>query len=125
MIDVSSLRSLFQGIKPRFSTCTRSFANRFPQGPTFSADAVFGHDGFLLGTEATYNVSTGAITKYAAGCGFSAPEYAVTLLAGESFTRYSASYYHRVSRDVEAGGQAIFDTHRSSDGVKIEVGTKA
>jgi len=103
---------------------TRAALNVF-KGPTFTADAVFGHDGFLLGTEATYNVSTGQITKYAAGVGFSAPEYAVTLLAGESFTRYSASYYHRVSRDVEAGGHAIYDTHRSTDGVKIEVGTKA
>lgn len=95
------------------------------QGPTFTADAVLGHDGFLVGTEASYNVTSGKVTKYAAGVGFSAPEYAVTLLATDSLTKYAASYYHRVSRDVEAGGKAYYDTARAPDGVKLEVGTKA
>ena len=98
---------------------------RFTQGPAFTTDAVFSHDGFLLGTEASYDVSKGQITRYAAGVGFSAPEYAVTLLAGDSFQKYSASYYHRVSRDVEAGGRAEYDARRTADGVKLEVGAKA
>jgi len=103
---------------------SRASLNVF-KGPTFTADAVLGHNGFLLGTEASYNVTTGQISKYAAGLGFSAPEYAVTLLAGDNLTRYAASYYHRVSRDVEAGGRAEYDSLRSADGVKLEVGTKA
>jgi len=95
------------------------------KGPHFVADAVLGHDGFLLGTEAKYNVTSGQITSYAAALGFSASDYAVTLLAQDSLNKYTASYYHRVSRDVEAGGRAHYDAHRSADGVHLEVGTKA
>ena len=87
-----------------------------------TADAIIGHNGFLLGGEASYNTTTGKIDKYAAGLGFSAPEYAVALLAADKFKNYSASYYHRVSRDVEAGAKA---TYKSSDSkVVLEVGSK-
>ena len=94
------------------------------QGPTVNADAVVGQNGFLVGAEAAYNVSTGSILGYAAGVGYSAPEYALTLLAKNSLSHYTASYYHRVSRDVEAGGSATYDSSKTS-GVKLEVGTKA
>lgn len=94
------------------------------QGPTFSADAVLGRDGFLLGAEAQYNVSTGQVAGYSAGVGFSAPEYAVAVLATNKLSAFSASYYHRVSRDVEAGGRATYNTTKPADGVSLEVGTK-
>lgn len=95
------------------------------QGPHFTADAVLGRDGFLLGTEAKYNVSSGQITSYAAALGYSAPEYAVTVTAMNSLTQYTASYYHRVTRDVEAGGKAHYDAAKNANGVQLEVGTKA
>ena len=38
---------------------------------------------------------------------------------------FAASYYHRVSPDVEAGAKAIYDTNATSPGVGLEVGTKA
>ena len=89
-----------------------------------TADAVLGHDGFLLGAEAQYNVNSGQVAGYAAGAGFSAPEYAVAVLATNKFSQFAASYYHRVSRDVEAGGRAIYNAAKPADGVSLEVGTK-
>lgn len=94
------------------------------QGPTFTADAVLGRDGFLIGAEASYNVSGGNITRYAAAVGYNAPEYAVTLHGLNNFNNYSASYYHRVSRDVEAGARALYDNKSTHGGVNLEVGTK-
>ena len=54
-------------------------------------------------------MSSGQVAGYSAAVGFSAPEYAVTLLASNKLSKFTASYYHRVSRDVEAGGRAIYD----------------
>jgi len=95
------------------------------KGPTFTADAVLGRDGFLLGGEAAYNVSGGNITRYAAALGYSAPDYSVTLHGLHNFNTFSASYYHRVSRDVEAGARAVYDSKSTHGGVNLEVGTKA
>lgn len=78
----------------------------------------------MLGAEAQYNVSSGAISGYSTGVGFSAPEYAVALLATDKLSRFTASYYHRVSRDVEAGGRATYNAAKPQDGVTLEVGTK-
>ncbi|KAF8583129.1 hypothetical protein K439DRAFT_1661466 [Ramaria rubella] len=103
---------------------SRAFLDVF-KGPTFTADTVLGRDGFLLGAEASYNVTDGAITRYAAAAGFSAPEYAVTLHGLGNFNTFAASYYHRVSRDVEAGAKAVYDHKATTGGVSLEVGAKA
>ena len=95
------------------------------QGPTFTADTVIGRDGFLVGAEASYNVTDAKITKYAAPIGYSAPEYAVTLHGLGNLSTFAASYYHRVSPDVEAGAKAIYDTKATTQGVSLEVGAKA
>ncbi|KAJ7643941.1 voltage-dependent ion-selective channel [Roridomyces roridus] len=94
------------------------------KGPTFTADTVIGRDGFLLGVEAAYNVTEGKINRYALAAGFNAPEYAVTLHALNDLKSFSASYYHRVSKDVEAGAKAVYDPKLTNGGVAIEVGTK-
>lgn len=94
------------------------------KGPTFTADAVLGRDGFLLGAEAAYNVSGGNITRYAAAVGYNAPEYSITVHGLNNFNAFSASYYHRVSRDVEAGARALYDHKSTHGGVNLEVGTK-
>jgi voltage-dependent anion channel protein 2 len=93
------------------------------QGPTFTADTVLGRDGFLVGAEAAYNVTDGRVTRYALAAGFNAPEYAVTVHALNDLKSFSASYYHRVSADVEAGAKAVYDP-KHNNGVSIEVGTK-
>lgn len=95
------------------------------QGPTFTADTVIGRDGFLLGAEASYNVTEGKVTRYAAAVGFSAPEYAVTLQGLNNLNLFSASYYHRVSPDVEAGAKATYDYKGTTQNVNLEVGAKA
>ncbi|KZT32888.1 voltage-dependent ion-selective channel [Sistotremastrum suecicum HHB10207 ss-3] len=103
---------------------SRAFVDFF-KGPTFTADAVLGRDGFLVGGEASYNVTEGKITRYAAALGYSAPEYNVTLHGLGNLSTFSASYYHRVSRDVEAGAKAIYDTKATTSNVSLEVGAKA
>jgi len=95
------------------------------KGPTFTADAVVGRDGFLFGAEASYNVTEGRVDRFSTAAGFSAPEYAVTLHGLSNLTTYAASYYHRVSPDVEAGAKAVYDSKATSPGVALEVGTKA
>ncbi|KIJ54620.1 hypothetical protein M422DRAFT_200465 [Sphaerobolus stellatus SS14] len=103
---------------------SRAFLDVF-KGPSFTADTVLGRDGFLLGAEASYNVSEGKITRYAAALGFSAAEYAVTLHSLGNFKTFAASYYHRVSPDVEAGAKAVYDTKATTSNVSLEVGAKA
>ncbi|BGP27638.1 voltage-dependent ion-selective channel [Rhodotorula toruloides] len=103
---------------------TRALLDVF-KGPTFTADAVVGRDGFLLGAETTYSVPTGAITRYAVGLGYAAPSYTVTLHGLANLSVFSASYYHKVSKDVEAGAKAIWDSKAPTSNVAVEVGTKA
>ncbi|KIJ07173.1 hypothetical protein PAXINDRAFT_90815 [Paxillus involutus ATCC 200175] len=95
------------------------------KGPTFTADTVFGRDGFLFGAETAYNVTEGKIARYAAAIGYNAPEYAVTLHGLNNLNTFSASYYHRVSPDVEAGAKAVYDSKSTTSGVALEVGAKA
>jgi len=103
---------------------SRAFVDVF-KGPTFTADTVVGRDGFLLGGETSYDVTQGKITRYAAALGYSAPEYAVTLHGLGNLKVFSASYYHRVSTDVEAGAKAVYDTKSTTNGIALEVGAKA
>jgi len=98
------------------------------KGPTFTADTVLGRDGFLVGAEASYDITKGEVTHYAAAVGYSAPEYAVTIHALHNLNTFTASYYHKVSADVEAGAKAVYDhkgTHGAHQGVALEVGGKA
>lgn len=85
---------------------------------------MLGRDGFLVGAEATYDVTSGAITRYAGALGFSAPEYAITLHGLGNLSTFAASYYHKVSKDVEAGAKAVYDTKSTTGGVSLEVGAK-
>ncbi|KAJ7600895.1 eukaryotic porin/Tom40 [Mycena floridula] len=103
---------------------TRSSIDMF-KGPTFTLDTVLGRDGFLVGGEASYNVTEGTISKYAAAVGYNAPEYAVTIHGLNNLKHFTASYYHRVSADVEAGAKAVYDSKTTHGGVALEVGAKA
>lgn len=86
---------------------------------------MVGRDGFLAGAEASYNITEGRVTKYSAALGFSAPEYAITFHGLSNLSTFAASYYHRVSPDVEAGAKAVYDINAPSPAVALEVGTKA
>lgn len=78
----------------------------------------------MLGTEATYDVKEGKLTRYNLAAGFHAPEYAVTLHALGNLSQYSASYYHRVNPDIETSARATYDTKGPASQVNLEVGTK-
>jgi len=94
------------------------------KGPSFTADAVASRDGFLVGAEATYDIKTGAVSRYAGAVGYTAPEYAATVHALGNLSIFSASYYHRVSPEIEAGAKAVYDTKSTVGGMNLEVGTK-
>lgn len=65
------------------------------------------------------------MTRYAAAVGYNAPEYAITIHGLNNLKTFSASYYHRVSPDVEAGAKAVYDSKSTHGGVALEVGAKA
>jgi voltage-dependent anion channel protein 2 len=92
-------------------------------GPTANLDAVLGHDGFLVGAEAGYDVQKAAITRYSAAVGYSVPEYSAAITATSNLSVFSASYYHKVNSQVEAGAKAAWDS-KGTNTVGLEVATK-
>ncbi|KAG0236343.1 voltage-dependent ion-selective channel [Mortierella sp. GBAus27b] len=109
---------------------SRAYVDLF-KGPTLTADVVVGRDGFSVGGDVAYDANASYITRFAAAAGFTAPEYAVTLHANNSFKVFSASYYHRINADLEAGGKAVWDTKAAPAAgptakgpVALEVGAK-
>ncbi|KAL9126294.1 MAG: hypothetical protein Q9217_004643 [Psora testacea] len=93
------------------------------KGPTANVDAVLGHEGFLVGAEAAYDVNKAAITKYSAAIGYSAPEYSAAITATNSLSVFAASYYHKVNSQVEAGAKATWDS-KGSNNVGMELASK-
>ncbi|KAI9729911.1 MAG: Mitochondrial porin [Claussenomyces sp. TS43310] len=93
------------------------------KGPTANLDAVIGHDGFLAGAEAGYDVQKAAITRYSAAIGYAAPQYTAAITAGSNLSVFSASYYHKVNSQVEAGAKAVWDS-KSGSNVGLEVASK-
>ncbi|KAI9892254.1 MAG: Mitochondrial porin [Vezdaea aestivalis] len=100
----------------------RAFFDLF-KGPTANFDATVGHEGFLLGGDAGYDVQKAAITRYSAAIGYQAPDYSAAITATNNLTVIAASYYHRVNSQVEAGAKATWDSKNSST-VGLEVASK-
>ncbi|KAG0125745.1 eukaryotic porin/Tom40 [Tuber indicum] len=95
------------------------------KGPSFTGDVVVGHDGFLAGAEVGYNVVSGSITRYSAAVGYSVPEYTAAITATNNLNLFGASYYHRVSAQVEAGAKATWDAKGgNASGVGLEIAGK-
>ncbi|KAI9751723.1 MAG: hypothetical protein M4579_005942 [Chaenotheca gracillima] len=93
------------------------------KGPTANVDAVIGHDGFLVGAEAGYDVQKAAITRYSAAIGYSIPQYTAAITATNNLSVFSASYYHKVNSQVEAGAKASWDS-KAGNNVGLEVASK-
>ena len=93
------------------------------KGPTANIDAVLGHEGFLVGGEAAYDVQKAAITKCSAAIGYSAAEYSAAITATSSLSVFTASYYHKVNSQVEAGAKATWDS-KGSNNVAVELASK-
>jgi voltage-dependent anion channel protein 2 len=100
----------------------RTFFDLF-KGPTANIDAVLGHEGFLVGAEAGYDVQKATVTKYSASIGYSLPQYAATIQATNNLSVFSASYYHKVNSGVEAGAKATWDSKAGSN-VGLEIASK-
>jgi len=94
------------------------------KGPTAQLDAVIGHDGFLAGAEAGYDVQKASITRYSAAIGYAAPQYTAAITAANNLSVFSASYYHKVNSQVEAGSKAVWDSKTSSNAVGLELAAK-
>ena len=56
--------------------------------------------------------------------GYNAPEYAVTVHCFNNLSTFAASYYHRVSPDIEADIKAVYNTKPTTSGVFLKVGTE-
>ena len=93
------------------------------KGPVASVDAVLGHEGFLVGAEAGYDVQKASITKYAAAVGYTQPEYSAAITATNNLSVFAASYYHKVNSQVEAGAKATWDS-KAGNTVGLEVASK-
>ena len=93
------------------------------KGPTATVDAVMGHEGYLVGAEAGYDVQKAAITRYSAAVGYVAPTYAAAVTATNNLSVFSASYYHKVNSEVEAGAKATWDS-KAGNNVGLEVASK-
>ena len=100
----------------------RAFFDLF-RGPTATLDAVIGHEGFLAGAEAAYDVQKATITRYSAAVGYTVPEYTAAVTATNNLSIFSASYYHRVNSQVEAGARATWDS-KGSNNVGLELASK-
>ncbi|RMD44844.1 hypothetical protein DV735_g401, partial [Chaetothyriales sp. CBS 134920] len=101
---------------------TRLFTD-LTKGPTSLFDVTVGHEGFIVGAEGGYDVSKAAITKYALAAGYSQATYSAAITATNNLSVFSASYYHKVSPEVEAGAKATWDSAAGSN-VGLEVATK-
>ncbi|MCJ1289756.1 hypothetical protein MMC34_001289 [Xylographa carneopallida] len=95
----------------------RAFFDLF-KGPTATIDAVLGHEGFLVGAEAGYDVQKAAITRYSAAVGYTVPQYSAAITATNNLSVFAASYYHKVNSDVEAGAKATWDS-KAGDKAKV------
>ncbi|MCJ1443708.1 MAG: hypothetical protein MMC23_004208 [Stictis urceolatum] len=101
---------------------TRAFIDLI-KGPTATIDATVGHEGFLVGAEAGYDVQKAAITRYSAAVGYQAPIYSAAVTATSNLSVFAASYYHKVNSQTEAGAKATWDS-KSNNNVGLELATK-
>ncbi|KAK4076221.1 hypothetical protein Trihar35433_2781 [Trichoderma harzianum] len=93
------------------------------KGPTANVDAVVGHEGFLAGASAGYDVNKAALTGYSAAVGYVAPQYSAAITATDNLSVFAASYYHKVNSQVEAGAKATWNS-KTSNTVGLEVASK-
>ncbi len=101
---------------------TRQHLDLF-KGPTFTADAVLGRDGFLAGAEASYDVKEGKLSRYNLGAGFHAPTMPspCTVLATSPPTRPATTTVSTLTPRRCPCHLRLEEPHSN---VNLEVGTK-
>ncbi|KZZ97646.1 outer mitochondrial membrane protein porin [Moelleriella libera RCEF 2490] len=93
------------------------------KGPVANVDAVVGHEGFLAGASAGYDVNKAVITAYSAAVGYAAPQYSAAITATDNLSVFAASYYHKVNSQVEAGAKATWNS-KTGNAVGLELASK-
>lgn len=86
-------------------------------------DAVVGHEGFVVGAEAGYDVSKAAITRYSAAAGYQTTAFTASILGLQNLSVVAASYYQKVNANVEAGAKATYDL-QGGKSVGLELASK-
>jgi voltage-dependent anion channel protein 2 len=83
-------------------------------------DVTAGHEGFLVGGEAGYDVQKAAVTKYSLGLGYQTPNYTTAIVGTQNLQIIAASYYQRVNASVEVGAKAGYDVQaQKASGLEI------
>lgn len=93
------------------------------KGPTAAVDAVVGHEGFMAGGSASYDVNKAALTGYSAAIGYAGPGYTVAITGTDNLGVFAASYYHKVNSQVEAASKATWNS-KAGKNVGLEVAAK-
>lgn len=90
---------------------SRAFINYAQASGNIDAvvDVVAGHEGFLVGGEAAYDVQKAAITRYGMGLAYATPTYTASLNGIQNLSIIAASYYQKVNSSVEVGAKAGYD----------------
>jgi len=86
-------------------------------------DAVVGHEGFVVGAEAGYDVQKAAITRYSASLGYQTPAFTASIVGMQNLSVVAANYYQKVNANVEAGAKATYDL-QGSNAVGLELASK-
>ncbi|EME84262.1 uncharacterized protein MYCFIDRAFT_214674 [Pseudocercospora fijiensis CIRAD86] len=88
-----------------------------------TVDITAGHEGFLVGGEAGYDVQKAAVTRYSLGVGYQTPTYVASIVGTQNLTLIAASYYQKVNSAVEVGAQAGYDV-QSQKASGLELASK-
>jgi voltage-dependent anion channel protein 2 len=90
---------------------SRAFVNYAQSNGNIDAvvDFVAGHEGFLVGGEAAYDVQKAAITRYGLGLAYATPSFTASLHGIQNLSVIAASYYQKVNSSVEVGTKVGYD----------------
>jgi len=101
---------------------SRAFVNYGTQNGNIDAvlDVTAGHEGFLVGGEAGYDVQKAALTKYSLGLGYQTPTYTASIIGTQNLSIIAASYYQKVNSSVEVGAKAGYDVNnKKASGLEL------
>jgi voltage-dependent anion channel protein 2 len=101
---------------------SRGFVNYAQSNGAIDAvvDFVAGHEGFLVGAEAGYDVQKAAVTKYSLGVAYQTPKYTASVTSTQNLQIIAATFYQKVNSSVEVGAKAGYDVQgQKASGLEI------
>lgn len=86
------------------------------------------YQSLTMGCTADYNLTKAALKKYGAACTFVQPDYVVTAKMADELGKdgqvYSCSYYHKLSGDMQVGGELEKKMSKSDVGLTFGMAYK-